>query len=310
MARPLSSGLAYFPHDTDTERDLEFVEAKHGGIGYSIYFKLLERIYDDGYYIEWSNRLCVVLAKKWSCDRWPLAPEYLQEVVGDLLSEGLFSQELYEQHGILTSAAVQRRFVGGCYRRSKIYIREDYLLASIELPSHARVQVVVTTPTGTVSYVIQNPSSGNQNPDNGNHNPSSGLQKSGEREREQSEIESKAAASAQFHVWLKTWAAENPKIRNASAFVRKVLKEPLAYPDIVEQFEAAIARASPRPDPPGTCDVCGSSEIDVDGATAECQACRRMWAYASGTWKPMTGTGKVPVPAVGEDFEDFEDEPG
>lgn len=314
MARPPKNGLEYFPHDTDTERDLEYIEAKHGLLGYAVFFKLLERIYDElGYYMVWSERRCILLSRKWQIE-----PSTLQAVLDDLLEEGLFSKDHYEEYGVLTSAAAQRRYLAACERRLRIDIREDLLLCEIQLSKTARVAVHVIDQGGSTRSVHQNEGYGNQNEDSGNQNPSNGQPECPKAKQSKEKEKAAAAAGAEFHAWLKTWAASNPKLRNAPAFVRKVLADPAGYPDLLELYQEHLGRASPSPPtppPPETCDTCGSTEFRETTGVRECRVCGRHFELADGEWRADPDTGRPPPSAFEDDpqtdFEDDEhDEPG
>jgi hypothetical protein len=117
-----------------------------------------------------------------------------------------------------------------------------------------------------------------------------------------------AAAGAGFQPWLQEWARTNPRIRNAPAFVRKVLAEPGRYPDLLEQFEEEQpARASPppsKPPPPERCDVCGSTTLRETTGVCECRDCGRHFEIEGDVWVADPETGKRPAPDVVEDFED------
>ena len=51
MARPLKSGVDYFPLDVIMNDDVRLVEAEFGIVGFALIIKLYQRIYrDKGYY--------------------------------------------------------------------------------------------------------------------------------------------------------------------------------------------------------------------------------------------------------------------
>jgi len=295
MARPRSTGLEYFSHDVNTERDLEFIEAKHGLIGYSVYFKLLERLYDDsGYYLEWSERQCIILAKKWSSDRIPVSSEYLQEIIDDLLAEGLFSQEVYDAHKVLTSAAAQRRYISGAERRTRIEIRQDYLLCQVELSGKAKAEVVMIDSAGFPVTVDGNPGEGDGNPDNGEQKPPKAKGKERESSSKSSSVE---VCGDTFEPWLRQWVTGKRNLDNPAAFMRKVLENPAAYPDVLDRFKAdqPPPRGPAPPPAPSRCDLCGSSDVrnPINGH-AQCRDCDRMFVLTDGVWRPDPETGRAP----------------
>ena len=55
MARPLKTGLDYFPLDVSFDDNIELLEAEEGLEGFAILIKLWQKIYSNGYYIEWNE---------------------------------------------------------------------------------------------------------------------------------------------------------------------------------------------------------------------------------------------------------------
>lgn len=285
MARPTKTGLDYFPHDTTTENDLEYIEAKHGLIGYAVFFKLLERIYDHGYYIEWSDRRRTLLAKRWQVDE-----SSLQAVVDDCLEEGLFSEVIHKEHGVLTSKAVQRRYVAGCEKRKRIEFREEYLLIGAEIDGDERVTVV----SGAGNDV-----NGAENPDN---DP-------GKYTKQRKAKESKAAQEGaapvdnspgpelddEFAAWLDTAVPKMQHIKHPGAFKRRVLEDPGGHPDLIAAFEEHQREKSKPPprvraDPPRRCECGGrvrESLARVFDPPVVCEECGRTWVYdrPSNSWR-------------------------
>ena len=131
MGRPEKQGLDYFSHDVGSgnDRKLEYIEAIHGLIGYAIYFKLLEKIYENGYFLPWTDRDGIMFAKKNSVD----INVYIN-VINDLINEGLFSRTVFETHNVLTSASIQTRFFASIERRKRVQIIKEYLLFLPDLP--------------------------------------------------------------------------------------------------------------------------------------------------------------------------------
>lgn len=55
VARPKKTGLDYFPLDVYLDDKFKFVEIKFKLEGFAIVIKLLQKIYANGYYIEWGE---------------------------------------------------------------------------------------------------------------------------------------------------------------------------------------------------------------------------------------------------------------
>lgn len=109
MARPTKLGLDYFPHDTHTDEDtaLQLLEAEFGLDGYAVYFKLLESIYAQGYAKQWGEDECLLFAKKMGAVTVPK----LSEIIKGCIRRSLFDEGVYNLFQILTSKAIQMRWL-------------------------------------------------------------------------------------------------------------------------------------------------------------------------------------------------------
>ena len=109
MARPTKLGLDYFPHDTHTDEDtaLQLLEAEFGLNGYAVYFKLLESIYAQGYAKQWGEDECLLFAKKMGAVTVPK----LSEIIKGCIRRSLFDEGVYNLFQILTSKAIQLRWL-------------------------------------------------------------------------------------------------------------------------------------------------------------------------------------------------------
>lgn len=109
MARPTKLGLDYFPHDTHTDEDtaLQLLEAEFGLDGYAVYFKLLESIYAQGYAKQWGEDECLLFAKKMGTVTVPK----LSEIIKGCIRRSLFDEGVYNLFQILTSKAIQLRWL-------------------------------------------------------------------------------------------------------------------------------------------------------------------------------------------------------
>jgi hypothetical protein len=108
MARPLKSGLDYFPHDTDASEDdrIEALSSLYGNDGYAFYFRLLERIYrKENFRLDLSSELTIKLAAKRCC----LRVDRFQRILETALEVGLFSKEVFNNSKELFSTAITSR---------------------------------------------------------------------------------------------------------------------------------------------------------------------------------------------------------
>lgn len=141
LARPKKDGLEYFPLDVyaGTDDELELLEAEYGLEGFAIFIKLLQAIYKNGYYINWSDKEKLLFSK-----RVNVALTLVNNVITTCLKWDLLNNRLYEQHKILTSHGIQQRFLLAIGRRSAVEIYQDYLLLSESEVSATKNLVIVT----------------------------------------------------------------------------------------------------------------------------------------------------------------------
>lgn len=111
MARPQKTGLEYFPLDVDILSDIKVMKLirRYGnGTAFSIFVALLCRIYKEGYYIKYEEddtvfHLSVVLNEG--------DEQLIEKVIQACLEIGLFDKDIFEHHHVLTSAAIQKRYL-------------------------------------------------------------------------------------------------------------------------------------------------------------------------------------------------------
>lgn len=109
MARPIKTGLDYFPLDVDIFEDpkLLFVEDRFDVKGEIVTIKLLCWIYRNGYFCEWNDEHALIFAKK---NFSSIKASLCIDVVNELLKRGFFNKDIFETFGVLTSAAIQERW--------------------------------------------------------------------------------------------------------------------------------------------------------------------------------------------------------
>ncbi|GAB0156196.1 hypothetical protein CHRYSEOSP005_14600 [Chryseobacterium sp. Alg-005] len=129
MARPLKTGLDYFPLDTDIASDdkIELVEAEFGLKGFAVVIKLFCKIYaDKGYYYNWTEVEKLLFAKKMG-----ESVGLVDEIVKRSVKWGLFNEPVFNQFQILTSSAIQSRFLEAVIRRENIEMFKELMLIDI-----------------------------------------------------------------------------------------------------------------------------------------------------------------------------------
>ena len=137
MARPLSKGLKYFNLDVSffQDRKVRRLQRKCGEAAPLVYLCLLCTIYEGGYYIKWDEDLLFDLA-----DLLKIEEKYVQEVIDCCFDTELLSRELFEEHRILTSEAIQKRYQTICEQSKRLNrVSEFSLLVSPEETSREGV---------------------------------------------------------------------------------------------------------------------------------------------------------------------------
>jgi hypothetical protein len=110
MARPLKTGLGYFPHDVDASSDekVEALTALHGNDGYAVYFRLLEFIYrsENGELDLSDERVRLILPRRLHVSR-----RRFEMILADACSLGLFDKLKFSELKLLTSSGIRKRFL-------------------------------------------------------------------------------------------------------------------------------------------------------------------------------------------------------
>jgi len=129
MARPVKTGLDYFPLDVNVDDDIELLEAECGLEGYAILIKLWQKIYSSGYFIKWDNDMCLLFARKINSESTKVS-----SVINSCLRRKIFSKIVYDSYGVLTSRGIQKRFFMACKlcKRKSISVSSELMLVNPE----------------------------------------------------------------------------------------------------------------------------------------------------------------------------------
>ena len=135
-------GLDYFPVPCHFDPDTELLEAEFELKGIAVLMKLYQRIYGVyGYYCEWNDEVALLFSRK-NCGI-PADGEgrgVVSEVVKAALRRGIFDKEVYEKHGVLTSAVIQETYLAAAKRRTCVEVKKDYLLLSAhKIPKNVNI---------------------------------------------------------------------------------------------------------------------------------------------------------------------------
>ncbi|MGF7014273.1 Lin1244/Lin1753 domain-containing protein [Ornithinibacillus bavariensis] len=147
MARPTKDGLDYFPLDVDMDQDdkVLIIISKFGFEGFGILVKLLMEIYKNGYFYQWTEKEQIIFSSRVYVDT-----NKVTEIVNECIKWGLFNQEKYEEHKVLTSKGIQERYLLATSRRVNVNINEKLRLVSVDINSKS---VEKKSPKSTQSKV-------------------------------------------------------------------------------------------------------------------------------------------------------------
>ncbi len=125
MARPVKIGLEYFPLDVSIDDNLELIEAEHGLQGFAIVIKLWQKIYANGYFIEWSGDHAMLFAKKINTEL-----TLVNDVINSCFRRNIFDKTLHDDQKVLSSRGIQKRYQLACQqsRRKNYEIEDQYNL--------------------------------------------------------------------------------------------------------------------------------------------------------------------------------------
>lgn len=126
MARPIKDGVDYFPLDVALDEKFELIEAEFGLIGFAVVVKLYQRIYERGYYCEWTNEVALLFGHKIG-----LGGNAVSEIVAAAIRRGIFDKDMFDKYGILTSKGIQKRYFEAVARRKLVNVKKQYLLVSV-----------------------------------------------------------------------------------------------------------------------------------------------------------------------------------
>lgn len=170
MARPLKTGVDYFPLDTDffTDKKIKLLKGEFGARGLLIVLFTLCQVYStNGYYMSFDNDDAILAADELNCG---ITPELVREVVQGSVKRSLFDEGVFNQFGVLTSPGIQRRFIRAISKRDDIAVFEEYWLLDIDdpndVPQAMRNKVTFKSVSGEKTIV-----SGGKNPVNSSENP-------------------------------------------------------------------------------------------------------------------------------------------
>lgn len=128
-------GLDYFELDCQMEEKVRLIQAEFGLKGFAVVVKLYQKIYGEfGYYCEWSDDSLLLFMSENGVPSD--SRNFIKEIVAACIRRGIFSADLFEKFGILTSSGVQKQYLNATSRRERVELKEEYLLTSIGKKNH------------------------------------------------------------------------------------------------------------------------------------------------------------------------------
>ena len=148
MARPNKEGLDYFPLDCKMDDKVYMIEVELGLEGFALFIKLLMKIYNENYYIEWNERKAKIFANQNNTNI-----NVVNELINVCLNEGLFDKKLYIKYQILTSNGIQKRYFHSIKTRKDIYIIKEYLVNGISNYFDKSINVNINSIKDTINPI-------------------------------------------------------------------------------------------------------------------------------------------------------------
>lgn len=161
MGRPPKRNLNYSTWDVDVLENDTSIDAlidAQGPAGFYVYFALCQKAYaTDGYYYRWGYDNAASTARKLGGG---LKSTQVRAIVDLCVSLGLFDKALFTTDGILTSSAIQSRYLDGIARRTG------------EIPIIVEYWLLEATPRAGLVFVHKNGITAYRNPINDPQKPS------------------------------------------------------------------------------------------------------------------------------------------
>ena len=161
MGRPPKRNLNYSTWDVDVLENDTSIDAlidAQGPAGFYVYFALCQKAYaTDGYFYRWGYDNAASTARKLGGG---LKSTQVRAIVDLCVSLGLFDKALFTTDGILTSRAIQSRYLDGIARRTG------------EIPIIVEYWLLEATPRAGLVFVHKNGITAYRNPDNEPQKPS------------------------------------------------------------------------------------------------------------------------------------------
>ena len=131
MGRQFKEGLDYFAMNCQLDDGIKLIQAEFGLKGFAVVVKLLQKIYGGhGYYCEWNDDLLLLFMSENGVDGD--SKNLIEEIVRACIKRQLFSSDIYERYGILTSPRIQEQYLNAVSRRGNVKLEKACLLIDVD----------------------------------------------------------------------------------------------------------------------------------------------------------------------------------
>lgn len=124
----MNEGIPYFPLGTHLNNKTELITAEFGELGFAVIIRLYQHIYGgEGYFCEWNDDDLMLFCHNYAFER-----EFVKKVVKTAVKRGIFDSNNYNKNKVLTSAAIQSRYLSAVSRRKSVILQQKYILINID----------------------------------------------------------------------------------------------------------------------------------------------------------------------------------
>ena len=147
MARIKKQGLDYFPMDTNFMGDIRYryIMKQEGEGAITVLLAIQSHIYgNEGYFVKVDKGFLQGIETL----MYQKNLEDILRIIRAAVDQGLYDEDIYNQHQVLTSTDIQRQFMFSTRRRNKSAIVEDYRLVTEEeiAPKRSGSKTVAAVP--------------------------------------------------------------------------------------------------------------------------------------------------------------------
>jgi hypothetical protein len=127
MGRPTKQGIDFFSLDCNLDAKLELFITESGAEGFGLLIILFQLIYKgEGYYIKLDDDLYLRMRRESFSQT-----EAIVSAVENAIKRGIFSKDMVDQFGILTSSGIQKRYFPAAKKKKSVVVDRKFLLIDV-----------------------------------------------------------------------------------------------------------------------------------------------------------------------------------